>query len=111
MMDRASMLDEVFRRAEGIQRRHTRRQVQLLGIAAFGLLFALFVMIGNLAGGASVRPTAMGAFLLGPEAGGYVIVALLAFALGIIVTKIIILKKSIQKMKNSTPMQEKDGER
>ena len=85
MMDRASMLDEVFRRAEGIQRRHTRRQAQLLGIAAFGLLFALFVMIGNLAGGASVHPTAMGAFLLGPEAGGYVIVALLAFALGVVV--------------------------
>ena len=83
MMDRASMLDEIFRRAEGIQRRHTRRQAQLLGIAAFGLLFALFVMIGNLAGGASVHPTAMGAFLLGPEAGGYVIVALIAFALGI----------------------------
>ena len=43
-------------------------------------------MVGSLAGGASVRPTALGAFLLGPEAGGYVIVALIAFALGIALT-------------------------
>ena len=86
MMDRASMLDEVFRRAEGIRHRQTRGQVQWLGAAACALLIALFVMVGSLAGGASVRPTALGAFLLGPEAGCYVIVALLAFALGIALT-------------------------
>ena len=34
--------------------------------------------------GAEVHGTALGAFLLGPEAGGYVIVALLAFMLGIV---------------------------
>ena len=86
MMDRASMLDEVFRRAEGIRRRQARGQVRRLGAAACALLAALFVMVGSLAGGASVRPTALGAFLLGPEAGGYVLVALLAFALGIALT-------------------------
>ena len=41
-------------------------------------------MIGGFAGrGAEVYSTALGAFLLGPEAGGYVLVALIAFALGI----------------------------
>lgn len=86
MMDKASMLDEVFRRAEDIRHRQVRGQVRRLGTAASGLLIALLVMVGSLAGGASVRPTAMGAFLLGPAAGGYVIVALLAFALGVALT-------------------------
>ena len=41
-------------------------------------------MIGGFARrGTEIRGTALGAFLLGPEAGGYVIVALIAFALGI----------------------------
>ena len=49
-----------------------------------GLALLLVMMIGAFAGsGAPVRPTALGAFLLGPEAGGYVIVALIAFALGV----------------------------
>ena len=44
----------------------------------------LILMIGGFAGcGAEIRGTALGAFLLGPETGGYVLVALIAFALGI----------------------------
>lgn len=85
MMDRASMLDEVFRRAEGIRHRQTRREARLLGVSVCGLALALLMMIGGFAvNGAAVRPTKLGAFLLGPETGGYVIVALIAFALGII---------------------------
>lgn len=38
-----------------------------------------------------------GATILGPEAGGYVIVGLLAFALGIIVTLLIQKKKNLDK--------------
>ena len=79
------MLEEVFRRAKVIQQKETRRQTRLLGIIACGLLFALFVVIGSFSGGASVQATTLGAFLLGPEAGGYVIVALIAFTLGLVV--------------------------
>lgn len=105
------MLDEVFRRAEGIQQRQARRQAYALDMAACGLLLVLFVAIGAFSGGAFVRPTAMGAFLLGPEAGGYVIVALIAFGLGIVVTKIILVKKSIQEKKSSASVREKDREK
>ena len=38
----------------------------------------------------------LGATILGPEAGGYVIVALLAFALGIAVSQIILKRKQMK---------------
>ena len=84
MMDREARLDEIFRRAEAVRRRHEENLAQLLGGATAALALALIVMIGGFAGrGTEIRGTALGAFLLGPEAGGYVLVALIAFALGI----------------------------
>ena len=41
----------------------------------------------------------MGAMILGPETGGYVIVALLAFALGIVVTIQIQKHRQVEKWK------------
>lgn len=85
MTDRETRLDEIFRRAEAVRRRQEANRARLLGGATAALALALIVMIGGFAGrGAEVRGTALGAFLLGPEAGGYVIVALIAFALGIV---------------------------
>ena len=84
MKDREAKLDEVFRRAEAVRRRQEENRARLLGGATAALALALIVLIGGFAGrGAEIRGTALGAFLLGPEAGGYVIVALIAFALGI----------------------------
>ena len=84
MKDREAKLDEVFRRAEDIRRRHEERLTRLLGGATAVLALALIVIIGAFAGrGAQIHGTTLGAFLLGPEAGGYVIVALIAFVLGI----------------------------
>ena len=95
MMDRTAMLDEVFRRAEGIRRSWIRRQARLLGAAACILSLALLTMIASFPGsGVPVRSTALGAFLLGPETGGYVIVALAAFALGIVFSVIALRKRS-----------------
>lgn len=85
MTDRETRLDEIFRRAEAVRRRQEANRARLLGGATAALALALIVMIGGFAGhGAEVHGTALGAFLLGPEAGGYVLVALIAFALGIV---------------------------
>ena len=84
MMDREARLDDIFRRAEIVRHRQEENRARLLGGATMALVLALITMIGGFAGrGAEMRGTALGAFLLGPEAGGYVIVALIAFALGI----------------------------
>lgn len=53
------------------------------------LLTALCTVPGIAGGGEPYTAYAMGATILGPETGGYVIVALLAFALGIVVTVLI----------------------
>lgn len=85
MMDREAKLDEIFRRAEAVRRRQEENWTRLLGGATAALALALITMIGGFAGrGTEVHGTALGAFLLGPEAGGYVLVALIAFALGIV---------------------------
>ena len=84
MMDRDARLNEIFRRAEAVRRKRDERVARALGGAAGALALALIVMIGGFSGrGAEIHGTALGAFLLGPEAGGYVLVALIAFALGI----------------------------
>jgi hypothetical protein len=43
----------------------------------------------------------MGSTILGPEIGGYVIVALLAFSLGIIVTRLIQKYQSLKKQSDN----------
>ena len=84
-MDREARLDEIFRRAEVVRRRQEENRTRLLGGSTAALALALVALIGGFARrGAEVRGTALGAFLLGPEAGGYVLVALLAFMLGIV---------------------------
>ena len=84
MMDRETRLEEIFRRAEVVRHRQEENRARLLGGATAALALALITMIGGFAGrGAEIRGTALGAFLLGPEAGGYVLVALIAFTLGI----------------------------
>jgi len=85
MTDREARLNEIFRRAEAVRRKRDERVARALGGATGALALALIVMIGGLSGrGAEIHGTALGAFLLGPEAGGYVLVALIAFALGIV---------------------------
>lgn len=71
----------------------TQRQVRRLTVVSAGLtallLTALFIVPGVTGSGEQYTAYAMGAMILGPETGGYVIVALLAFALGIVVTILI----------------------
>ena len=76
-----------------------QKQIRHLAIAGAGLsvlLIAALIFVPSIRSGTSQvsqKATDLGATILGPEAGGYVIVALLAFALGIIVASAIRKKK------------------
>ena len=80
-------MQEITRRkAYYAARREARRLTQwMTGLGALLLIALLFALEIK---GPARQPAAstLGATILGPEAGGYVIVALLAFALGIVAT-------------------------
>ena len=100
MMSRDERLDEIFCRAREIRRRRESRRTKALGGMTAALSLGLVALIGLLAGrGTAVHGTSLGAFLLGPEAGGYVIVALLAFALGIGIAVLSMRKKRSKNQK------------
>ncbi|MCR5488011.1 MAG: hypothetical protein K6F35_10910 [Lachnospiraceae bacterium] len=74
-----------------IRRRSTlyreKKQVRNLSIVAAGLgalLLAVLYFAPGVSGVVGKSGSVLGATILGPQAGGYVIVALLAFALGIL---------------------------
>ena len=77
------------------QKQARRLTVVGAGLAAL-LLTMLFIVPGITGNEEQYSAYAMGAMILGPETGGYVIVALLAFALGIIIT-LLIQKRRIVK--------------
>lgn len=87
-----------------------RKQMRRLAIVGFGLSALLITMIfiapqvnGNIQDHVAYT---MGSTILGPEIGGYVIVALLAFSLGIIVTRLI---QKYQALKKQSDNEKKTG--
>lgn len=77
-----------------------RKQARRLTAIGTGLASLLIIMLFLAPGvtGNIEQHTAytMGATILGPDAGGYVIIALLAFALGIVVTLVIQKHRAIK---------------
>ena len=68
-----------------------QKQIRRLSVVAAGisvLLVAVMFLAPGVQGTVGTSSAYLGSTILGPEAGGYVIVALLAFALGIIVALI-----------------------
>ena len=66
-----------------------KKDIRLLSLAATGvgaLLLAVIMIAPGVKGTVGLSGTNLGATILGPETGGYVIVALLSFALGVIIT-------------------------
>ena len=93
-MDLRSIEDQIteIRRRSLLYRE--KKQIRALSFLASGigvLLMAIMILAPGVSGTVGISSSHLGATILGPEAGGYVIVALLAFTLGIIVT--IITKK------------------
>ena len=78
-----------------------RKQIRRLAVIGSGIAVLLVAMIflapqvtGNMQQHVADK---MGATILGPEIGGYVIVALLAFSLGIVVARLIQKYQTIKK--------------
>ncbi len=77
--------------------RQQRRLAAVGAVLAASLAAAMFAVPGHAVSTEQHTATVMGSTILGSAAGGYVIVALLAFALGIVVTVLIQKQRSIRK--------------
>lgn len=78
-------LSEVRARGARLRMRHHRRVTTALSSVSALLAVALFSCLYLLqpCSASAVRQTSFGAFLLSGEAGGYVLVGVIAFALGV----------------------------
>ena len=84
-------LTEIMRRSEKLVIRRTRYACRMLS-GLSGMLLAVLVLVIALLPGtaaASYSGSVYGSFLLSPEAGGYVLAAVIAFSLGIVTTLLI----------------------
>ena len=96
MRSSEELMKEILERKAVYQKQRYLRRLKAAGIMLGCLLAAALVIAPTITGGgdpAQGPVSTLGATILGPEAGGYVIVALLAFALGIVVTSIIQKRK------------------
>ena len=90
------------RKAVYLARKQARRLI-MVGSGLAALLMTMLFIAPGVTG--SVEPytvSTMGATILGPDAGGYVLIALLAFALGIVVTLLIQKRRTIKDVEAET---------
>ncbi len=82
------MTEEIMKRIEVQKKKQEKIKTSLLGGLTTGMVFLLTVVIHVFSGESAAEAgySVMGAFLLGPETGGYILVAVLAFLIGILVT-------------------------
>ena len=81
-------LEEIMRRSRQIEVRRERRSVRIYSLASLLLIGTLALLIFGMAGGPvpTGGQAVMGSFLLPALAGGYVLTAVIAFTLGVILT-------------------------
>ena len=95
-------MKEILRRKETYLVLKQFRRLAFLGAGLGFLLIAALLLVPGIKGTVpQPRASTLGATILGPEAGGYVIVGLLAFALGVVITVLIQRRKKAQGMKAS----------
>ena len=83
-------LNEIKRRARRIKREHNRKVTRLLASSACLSLIALFAMIGIFSGSELPETQTMyGSIILQAKTGGYVLIAVLGFFLGVLATLLI----------------------
>ncbi len=88
------------RKAEFLARKQVRRLKCISAVLSVLLVTAILIVPGITGSGEPYVARTMGATILGPETGGYVIVALLAFVLGIITTLLIRKRRAIGTIRN-----------
>ena len=81
-------MDEIRRRSSLYHEKKQISSLSLLAMAIGAMLMVVLMLAPGVSGTVGKSSSLLGATILGPEAGGYVIAALLSFALGIIVTLI-----------------------
>jgi hypothetical protein len=79
-------ISEIRRRRSLYAAKKQLRRLSCLATAMGVLLLAVLMSAPGVKGTVGLAGSHLGATILGPEAGGYVIVALLSFALGILIT-------------------------
>ena len=90
------MVSEILKRSDKVRDERRKRNSLYLGTASAVLLAALIAVIGFMPTGMSggyTENTMYGAFLLGREAGGYVLAAVIAFVLGVTVTLLAVKRR------------------
>ena len=104
-------LAEIMTRRDQIILRRDRRACRKLSGAAGALFAVLVLVIALLPGKATVSSSGSvyGSFLLSQEAGGYVLAAVIAFALGVCVT-LLCLKVKKQKLQENSDWQNRKDE-
>lgn len=102
-------MKEILQRKEYYLALKQFSRLAFLGAGLGFLLIAALMLVPGIQGTVTQpQASALGATILGPEAGGYVIVALLAFALGIVIT---ITTQKHRRMKESEPLTRSTAER
>ena len=95
MRSNEELMKGILERKKAYQAQKQFRHLAIAGAGLGILLVAALIFAPGIRGSnpAQGPVSTLGATILGPEAGGYVIVALLAFALGIVVASAIQKKK------------------
>lgn len=93
----------IFERASRLKRKRLKRELGALSAASLVCLAVITGSVYSFTGGYSrmADGESMGAFMLSSEAGGYVLVTVLAFAAG--VTVAVLAVRSAQKSKRGSP--------
>ncbi|MCR5798714.1 MAG: hypothetical protein K6G69_01440 [Lachnospiraceae bacterium] len=84
--------DEILKRGNIVKQKHVKKMIKIYSCATLVLSFALIGLFGIFVrSGAVSNDTTYGSFILPVETGGYILLFILAFGLGVIVT--LFLKK------------------
>ena len=83
-------LKEINRRGNILKEEHERKVTKVMSICTAATAFVLVALLSIFSGsGMAETRTQYGSFLLPTEAGGYVLTAVVAFALGVMLTIVI----------------------
>ncbi|MBQ9662975.1 MAG: hypothetical protein IJV40_07515 [Oscillospiraceae bacterium] len=95
-------LTEILRRAEIMKKEHELRRLGFLSTLACVLTVGLIVLVSRATGSPAQEGNAvMGAFLLGPEVGAYVLVAIAALITGMSLSTLIYRKRELDSARSS----------
>ena len=94
---RDEALNEIFKRGKEVKYRHDRRVTRLLEASSLVLVFSLIGVLGVFTGETKGSESFYGALMLSENTGGYLLVAAIAFILGITVALAIVHHKNTSK--------------